>query len=71
VGKIYLTISSQVFYQDKSAASFCHQMAAWVPDMFSHFCLVKNHKIANNSTTTNAREKISTDLEPIELKKLI
>jgi hypothetical protein len=26
----------------------------------------KNHKIANNSTTTEAREKISTDLESIE-----
>jgi hypothetical protein len=24
---------------------------------------VKNHKIADNSTTTKAREKISTDLE--------
>jgi hypothetical protein len=30
---------------------------------------VKNHKITNNSTTTKAGEKISTDLEPLELQK--
>jgi hypothetical protein len=28
-----------------------------------NFNLVKNYKIAKNSTTTEAREKISTDLE--------
>ncbi len=44
-------------YEGKSAASFCLQVAAWVSDMFSNFYLVKNHKIANNSTTTTAREK--------------
>jgi hypothetical protein len=37
------------------------QVAAWVPDMFGNFNLVKNHKIANNSATTEAREKISTN----------
>jgi len=37
--------------------------------MFWNFHLVKNHKIANNSATTKAREKISTDLESFELKK--
>jgi hypothetical protein len=31
--------------------------------MFCSFYLIKNHKIANNSTTTKAREKLSTDLE--------
>jgi hypothetical protein len=31
--------------------------------MFSCFYLVKNHKVADNSTTIEAREKISTDLE--------
>jgi hypothetical protein len=50
----------------KSAASFCRQVAAWFPNMFCNFYLVKNHKIANNSTTTKAREKISTDLESLE-----
>jgi len=39
----------------KSAARFCHQVAAWVPDMFCNFYLGKNHKIANNSTTTKTR----------------
>jgi hypothetical protein len=33
------------------------------PDMFCNFYLVKNHKIANNLTTTKAREKISAALE--------
>jgi len=27
---------------------------------------MKNHKIANNSATTEAREKIRADLEPLE-----
>jgi hypothetical protein len=39
--------------------------------MFGHFYLVKNHKIAKNSTTTKAREKISTDLESSEFKKFL
>jgi hypothetical protein len=30
------------------------------------FFFVKNHKIADNSTTATAREKISTDLESLE-----
>jgi hypothetical protein len=41
-------------------------LAALFPDMFCNFYAVKNHKIAKNSTTTNAREKISTDLESLE-----
>jgi hypothetical protein len=48
------------------AASFCHQVATLVPDMFSNFYLVKNHKIANNSATTEAKEKLSTYLESLE-----
>jgi hypothetical protein len=32
-------------------------VAAWFPDIFSKFCLVKNHKIAKNLTTPKAREK--------------
>jgi hypothetical protein len=42
-----------------SAASFCRQVAALVPEMFCNFYLVKHHKIANNSATSEAREKIS------------
>jgi hypothetical protein len=41
-------------------------VAAWFPDMFRNFYFEKNHKIAKNSTTTKAREKIVTDLESIE-----
>ncbi len=41
--------------QDKSAARFCWHVAAWVSDMFCTFNLVINHKIANNSATTEAR----------------
>jgi hypothetical protein len=37
------------------------------PDIcFATFIKVKNHKIANNSATTEAREKISTDFESSE-----
>jgi hypothetical protein len=53
--------------EGKSAASFCHQVAAWFPDTFCNFYLVKNHKIAKNSATIKAKEKISTDLESLEL----
>ncbi len=52
--------------EGKSAASFCRQVAAWFPDMFCNFYLVKNHKITKNSTTTKAGEKISTYLESLE-----
>jgi hypothetical protein len=59
--------NSQFFNEGKSAASFCCQVAAaWFPDMFCNFYLLKNHKIAKNSTTTRAREKMSTDLESLE-----
>jgi hypothetical protein len=45
-------------------------VAALVSDMFCNFYLAKSHKIANNSATTEAREKISTDLDSLELKKI-
>jgi hypothetical protein len=51
---------------DKSAVSFCQQVAAWVQDIFSNSYLVKNHKSAYKSSTTEAREKISTYLELLE-----
>jgi hypothetical protein len=53
----------------KSAASFCYQLAAWIPNVFFNFLLVKKHNIANTSTTTEAREKISIDLESLDFKK--
>jgi hypothetical protein len=42
--------------EEKSAASFYQQVAAWIPDMFCNFYLVKYHKVAKNSTTTKARK---------------
>jgi hypothetical protein len=42
------------------------QEAACVPAMFCNFYLVKNPQIADCSTTIEAREKISVDLESLE-----
>jgi hypothetical protein len=37
-------VDTRVFnFWGKSAATFCHQVAAWDPDMFCNFYLVKNH----------------------------
>jgi hypothetical protein len=52
-----------------SAASFCCQVAALVPDMFCNFYIVKNHKNAYNSAIAESREKISTYLESLEFQK--
>jgi hypothetical protein len=53
--------------EGKSAVIFCHQAAAWVLDIFSNFYLVKSHKISDRSATTEARKKISADLESVEI----
>ena len=53
----------------ESAASFCCQVSEWFPDMFCNFYSEKIHKIAKNSATAKAREKIRTDLEFLELLK--
>jgi hypothetical protein len=50
--------------EGESAASFCRWVAALFPDIFCNFYVVKNHKIAKNSTTTKAIEKISTYWNP-------
>ncbi len=55
--------------EEKSAASFCRPLAAWFPDMFSNFYVVKNHKFAKNSMTAKSREKISTDLKSSEFQE--
>jgi hypothetical protein len=44
-----------LFNEGKPATSFCHQVAALVPDMFCNFYLVKNYKIANDTATSEAR----------------
>jgi hypothetical protein len=41
-------------------------VAALLTAMLCNFYLVKNNKIADNSATTEAREKISTYLESLE-----
>jgi hypothetical protein len=51
----------------KSSASLCHKVAEWFPGVFCNFYLVKYHKIAKNSTTTKASEKMSTALESLEV----
>ncbi len=66
INVIKLFFSSSLTKEGKSAASFCRQVAAWVPDVFLNFYVVKNHKIAKNSATAKAREKISADLESLE-----
>jgi hypothetical protein len=54
----------------ESAASFCCQMAAWHPDMFCNFYLVKMHKIVKNQTALKLeKKKISRDLESLEIQK--
>ncbi len=53
--------------EGKSAANICYQVAAWFPDMFCNFYLVKN--LEKNSITTLAKEKISTDLNWLEYYK--
>jgi hypothetical protein len=40
--------------------------AAWILNMFYNFYMVKYYKIANNSTSTEARLKIRTDLDFLE-----
>jgi hypothetical protein len=46
-----------VWNKDKSVASFSHQVAARIPDLFYNIYLMKNHNIANNSTTTEVKVK--------------
>jgi hypothetical protein len=44
-------------------------VSEWVPDMICNLYLVKNHNIAHSLTNTEAKEKISADLESLEIKK--
>jgi hypothetical protein len=65
--KLYLPTYFDL-YTLKSAAGFCHQVAACFPDMFNNFYVVKNHKIAKNPITAKAREK-RTHLESLKFLK--
>ncbi len=51
--------------EDRPVARLCCQVAAQIPDILCNFYLVKNHKIANYSAITEAREKI--DFDPLEI----
>jgi len=42
--------------KDKTAAYFSHQVAALVQALFCNFFVLKNHKTADDSTTTKAQE---------------
>ncbi len=66
-----MIFTKHLFNEGKSYASLYCQVTAWFPDMFCNFYLVKNHKIDKNSTTTKAREQISTHLESLEFSKKI
>ncbi len=69
LGWKFLTAKTDFLNLLEGIASFCHQVAALVPDIFGNFYLVKNRKNGNNSATTEAREKISTYLESLEFQK--
>ncbi len=56
-------------FSNNETASLCHQVASLDPDMFCNFYFVKNHKIANNSATAEAGEKISTSFLDVRLFK--
>jgi hypothetical protein len=57
MGRVHCAIYEVQNNEGKSAARLCCQGAALVPYMFCNFYLVKNCKTANNSATTEAREK--------------
>ncbi len=47
--------------------AFPFSKVSLVPDMCHYFYLVKNLKIAKNSTTAEAKEKIITHFESLEI----
>jgi len=49
---------------DKPVPIFCRQVAAWAPDIFCNFYILKNHKIVNDSTTAEAH--LCTYLDSLE-----
>ncbi len=58
-------ISIRINQLPVSAARWQHEFG-----YVSWLILQKNHKIVNNFTTTEAKEKMSIDLESLELKKI-
>ncbi len=60
-----MSILRHRFNQDKSAASFCCQVGAWVQDMLFNFYLAKEHKNVNYSSAAEAEGKTSADMESL------
>jgi hypothetical protein len=54
---------------DKAAASFCHQVAAWVLDRFCSFYAVNYHKIGNISGITGTKDKKAQIQNSYHLRK--
>jgi hypothetical protein len=54
-----------------SAGTFCCQVAAWVPNMFSNFYWVKSYRSTNNLATTEAREKLAHIELPKNFRKIL
>jgi hypothetical protein len=49
----------------------CLLGGTWVPDIFCKFYISKNYIIALGSATTEAREKINSNLESLEFLKFL
>jgi hypothetical protein len=47
-----------------SAVSFCHQVAAWFPDMFCNFYLVKIHKLLKTQQPLKIEKKQAQTSNP-------
>jgi hypothetical protein len=50
-------LKTDVFHEGKSAASFCCQVAAWLPDMFCNIYLIKNINISKNQQLLKLEKK--------------
>ncbi len=50
-------ISEKQYNERKSTASFCHQVAAWYPDIFCNFYLLKNHNIEKTKQPLKPEKK--------------
>ncbi len=64
LSSVILVVAIRISQQPVSAARW-QQVSK-----FYNFYLVKNHKTASNSTTTFSREKISTDWDSFDHKKI-
>jgi hypothetical protein len=54
--------------EGKSAVSFCHQVAAWVPNMFCNFYFVKRHKSAKTRQPLKLEKKLAQIWNPMNFR---